>query len=85
MIFDVYSTDNDCLTESSIAEPLPSRDVIADHWASVTYHLVEERTKRGRAMLLDSLGFTYNINTKLALQPRERSSPRLKPRRWRTS
>ena len=64
MIFDVYSTDNDCLTESSIAEPLPSRDVIADHRASVTYHLVEEGTKRGRAMLVDILGFTYNINAK---------------------
>ena len=64
MIFDVYFTDNDCLTESSIAEPLPSRDVIADHRASVTYHLVEEGTKRGRAMLVDSLGFTYNINAK---------------------
>ena len=64
MIFAVYSTDNDCLTESSIAEPLPSRDVIADHRASVTYHLVEEGTKRGRAMLVDSLGFTYNVNAK---------------------
>ena len=64
MIFAVYSTDNDCLTESSIAEPLPSRDVIAHHRASVTYHLVEEGTKRGRAMLVDSLGFTYNVNAK---------------------
>ena len=43
MIFAVYSTDNDCLTESSIAEPLPSRDVIADHRASVTYHLVNAK------------------------------------------
>ena len=127
MIFAVYSTDNDCLTESSIAEPLPSRDVIAHHRASVTYHLVEEGTKRGRAMLVDSLGFTYNVNAersyatywqctvrpkgnprkasvaerdgthskrgripittrrKLAPQPRERSSLRLKPKRWRTS
>ena len=64
MIFDVSSTDNDCLTESSIAKPLPSCDVIADHQASVTYHLVEEGTKCGRAMLVDSLGFTYNINAK---------------------
>ena len=64
MIFDVYSTDNNGLTESSIAEPLPSRDVTAKHRASVTYYLVEEGTKRGKAMLVDSVGFTYNINAK---------------------
>ena len=54
---------NECLTESSIAEPLPNRDVI-DHRASVTYHLVEEGTKRERAMPIDSIGFPYNINVK---------------------
>ena len=64
MVFDVFSTDNDYITESSIAEPLPSRDVIADLGAPVTYHLVEEGTKRGRAMLVDSLGFTYNVSAK---------------------
>ena len=64
MVFDVFSTDNDCITESSIAEPLPSRDVIADLGAPVTYHLVEEGTKHGRAMLVDSLRFTYNVNAK---------------------
>ena len=67
MIFDIYSTDNDCLTKSSIAEPLPSRDVIADHWVSVTRHLVEQGTKRGRAMLVDSLGFTYNISERMLI------------------
>ena len=67
MIFDVYSTDDDCLTESSIAEPLPSCDVIADHQASVTYHLVEQGAKRGRAMLVDSLGFTYNISERMLI------------------
>ena len=37
-------------------------DAIADQEAStVTYQLVEQRTKRGKARLVDSLGFTYNL------------------------
>ena len=59
-----FTPDNDCLTESSITEPLPSRDVIADLRASFTYPLVEEGTKRGRATLVDGIGFTFNINAK---------------------
>ena len=58
----IYRTDN---VGSSINEPLVNHDVSADLGASpVNYRLVEQRTKRGRAMLLDSLGFTYNINSK---------------------
>ena len=63
MWFLTFIPYNECLTESSIAEPLPNRDVI-DHRASVTYHLVEEGTKRERAMPIDSIGFPYNINVK---------------------
>ena len=30
----------------------------------VTYHLVEQRMKRGRVMLVDKVGFSYNINSR---------------------
>ena len=68
----IYCTGNalverpSLLAESSIAEPLPDHDAVsADLGASlVTYKLVEEGAKRRRTMLVDSLGFTYNINAK---------------------
>ncbi|XP_068750508.1 uncharacterized protein [Montipora capricornis] len=52
------------LAKSSISEPSLSNDVSAHPEASpVTFHLVEQRTKR-RKTLVDSLGFTYNVNSK---------------------
>ena len=52
--------------ESSICEPLPSHNVSVDLEASpVTYHLVEQGTKRCRVILVDNLGFSYNINSRL--------------------
>ncbi|CAH3042265.1 unnamed protein product, partial [Pocillopora meandrina] len=50
----VQQQQSQIIMKSSITEPLPNRDVM-DHRASVTYHLVEEGTKRERAMPIDSL------------------------------
>ena len=58
-------TDSSLLAESSISEPSLSNDVSAHPEASpVTFHLVEQGTKRRKTMLVDSLGFTYNVNSK---------------------
>ena len=50
------------LREHSFVEPEADHDAIADQEAStVTYQLVQQGTKRGKARLVDSLGFTYNL------------------------
>ena len=46
-------------------EPTLTNDVSAHPEASpVTFHLVEQGTKRRKTMLVDSLGFTHNVNSK---------------------
>ena len=50
------------LREHSLVEPVADHDAIADQEASIVkYQLVEQGTKRGKARLVDSLGFTYNL------------------------
>ena len=50
---------NDCLTESSIAEPLLGYS--SDNPIG-TCHIKEKGTKRKEPMLVDSDGYSYNIN-----------------------
>lgn len=51
------------LDEQSIGEPVPGHDLtINQEAAGVTFQLVEQGTKRGKARLIDNLGYTYNLH-----------------------
>ena len=51
------------LDEQSIGEPVPGHDFTVDHEAAkITFQLVEQGTKWGKARLVDSLGYTYNLH-----------------------
>ena len=51
------------LDEQSIGEPVPSHDFTVDQEATeVTFQLVEQGTRRGKARLVDNLGYTYNLH-----------------------
>ena len=49
------------LQESSIDEPPQIRDFKPTFHDDITYTVVNGATKRGKAMLIDNQGYTYNI------------------------
>lgn len=51
------------LDEQSIGEPVRGQDfTVNQEVAGITFHLVEQGTKRGKARLVDNLGYTYNFD-----------------------
>ena len=53
------------LDEQSIGEPVPGHDhdfTVNQEAAGIKFQLVEQGTKRGKARLIDNLGYTYNLH-----------------------
>ena len=60
------------LDEQSIGEPVPGHDhdfTVNQEAAGITFQLVEQGTKRGKARIIDNLGYTSTCTTGGLMQP----------------